>query len=286
MSKLEQVVESVSSVLGAKYSVCSVEVLKNNGMKTDGILVQGNGERIGATIYVPKEHLENATVSEIADFVCREYWAALASKNSLGCMKDFADGQFVLSNVVYQLINKQKNADFLSSVPHKDFLDLSLIYRVVLAVSDEGISSYVVSTNFLSKISISIEELDGAAKENTISRLGMRCLSLKELLGINLPHKEATPQLYVLTNEVSISGATLMTYSSVLSKLAEKLHSNLIILPSSIHEVLLLAEDVDLSITDLGSMVREVNKSEVSAEDFLSNSVYRFVKDTGVVELA
>lgn len=246
MSKLEQVVESVSSVLGAKYSVCSVEVLKNNGMKTDGILVQGNGERIGATIYVPKEHLENATVSEIADFVCREYWAALASKNSLGCMKNFADGQFVLSNVVYQLINKQRNADFLSSVPHKDFLDLSLIYRVVLAVSDEGISSYVVSTNFLSKISISIEELDGAAKENTISRLGMRCLSLKELLGINLPHKEATPQLYVLTNEVSISGATLMTYSSVLCKLAEKLHSNLIILPSSIHEVLLLAEDVDL----------------------------------------
>ena len=78
-----------------KYSVCSVEVLKNSGMKTDGILIQGNGERIGATIYVPKEHLENATVSEIADFVCCEYWAALTSKNSLGCVKDFADGQFV-----------------------------------------------------------------------------------------------------------------------------------------------------------------------------------------------
>lgn len=286
MSKLEQVVESVSSVLGAEYSVCSVEVLKNNGMKTDGILVQGNGERIGATIYVPKEHLENATVSEIADFVCGEYWAALVSKNALGCMKDFTDGQFVLSNVVYQLINKQRNADFLSSVPHKDFLDLALIYRVMLSASDESVSSYVVRNNFLSSTGISIEELDEAAKENTISRFGMRCLSLKELLGINLPHKEATPQLYVLTNEVSISGATLMTYSSVLSKLAEKLHSNLIILPSSIHEVLLLAEDVDLSITDLGSMVREVNKSEVSAEDFLSNSVYRFVKDTGVVELA
>lgn len=286
MSKLEQVVESVSSVLGAEYSVCSVEVLKNNGMKTDGILVQGNGERIGATIYVTKEYLENATVSEIADFVCREYWVALASKNSLGCMKDFADGQFVLSNVVYQLINKQRNADFLSSVPHKDFLDLALIYRVVLAVSDEGISSYVVSTNFLSKISISIEELDGAAKENTIHRLGIRYSSLKELLGINLPHKEAISQFYVLTNEVSINGATLMTYSSVLSEIAGKLGSNLIILPSSIHEVLLLAEDVDLSIADLGSMVQEVNKSEVLVEDFLSNSVYRFVKDTGVVELA
>ena len=113
----------------------------------------------------------------------------------------------------------------------------------------------------------------------------MRCSSLKELLGINLPHKEATPQLYVLTNKVNINGAVLMSYSSVLSEIAKNLGGNLLILPSSVHEVLIIVEDADLEITDLRSMVQEINESEVSVEEFLSNSVYRFVKDTGVVEL-
>ena len=76
-----------------------------------------------------------------------------------------------------------------------------------------------------------------------------------------------------------------MAYSSVLSELAEKLDSNLIILPSSIHELLLLAENADSEVEVFRSMVQEVNRNEVLAEDFLSDSVYRFVKDTGVVEL-
>ncbi len=159
MSKLEQVVESVNSVLGAKYSVQNMEVLKNNGMKTEGILVRGNEDRIGVIIYVTKEYLENATISEVADFVCHEYRAVLVSENPLDYMEDFRDKQFVLSNVVYQLISKQKNVDFLNSVLHKDFLDLALIYRVMLSASDESVSSYVVRNNFLSSTGTSIEEL-------------------------------------------------------------------------------------------------------------------------------
>jgi len=286
MNKLEQVVEAVSGILGTEYWVQGIEIPKNNGMKADGILVRGNGERIGITIYVSKEHLENATISEIADFVCCEYQNAFTSKSPLDEIENFADGQFVLSNVVYQLINKQRNVDFLDSVPHKEFLDLALIYRVVLSVGNEGISSYVVRNDFLSVTSISIEELDEAAKKNTISKLGTCCLNLEEVVGDYSLHDEATPQLYVLTNEVRNNGAVLMSYSSVLSEIAGKLGGNLIILPSSIHEVLLLAEDTEISITDLRSMVESVNQKEVLAEEVLSNNVYRFVKDTGVVELA
>ena len=108
-------------------------------------------------------------------FVCHEYQIALTSKNPINRIEDFEDSQFVLSNVVYQLINEQKNANFLDSVPHKEILDLALIYRVVLSAGDEGISSYVVSNDFLSKIEISIEELDKAAKENTIKRFSVSC---------------------------------------------------------------------------------------------------------------
>ncbi len=154
-----------------------------------------------------------------------------------------------------------------------------------MSACDEGISSYVVSNDFLSKIEISIEELDKAAKENTIKRFAVSCLTLEEVVGVPFKGEKAIPQIYVLTNSIVTNGAVLMTYHSVLSDLAEKLDGNLIILPSSIHEVLVMAEDVDLSITDLRSMVESVNQKEVLAEEFLSNSVYRFVRDTGVIEL-
>lgn len=286
MSKLEQVVEAVKDILGIEYSVQGIKVSKNNGVKADGILIRDNGQQVGGIVYVSKNHLENATISEIADSVYCEYQDSFFSKTPLDDIENFLDKEFVLSNVVYQLINRQKNIDFLDSAPYKEFLDLALSYRVVLSVDDKSISSYAVSNDFIAEAGISIEELDKAAKENTINRLGMHFSNLEEMFRNHFSHKKAVSQLYVLTSNMKINGAVLITYNDILSELAEKLGSNLFILPSSIHEVLIFAEHEDVKIEHLRDMVQNINAFEVPEQDFLSNSVYRFVKDTGVVELA
>ncbi len=189
-------------------------------------------------------------------------------------------------------MNKEKNAKFLESVPQEKFLDLASIYRVMLRVGEGENASYVVSNAILQEIGVLPEELSQAAKENTQRLLGVYCRKLGEMLweqfGMELPQEQGTESMsiWVLTNSVKANGAVLMTYPSILSELAEKMGNNLLILPSSIHEVLIFAEPKDGRVEDFREMVREVNATEVSQQEFLSDSVYRFNKDTGTVEIA
>lgn len=293
MSKLEQVVEAVKGKLEGEYSVQSVEVLKNNGVEMIGVVIRSQGEQTGIVVYLPKERLERDAVSEIVNFVCQQYKEGRTAKNPLnGIEESIWDKQFVLSHVVYQLVNKEKNAKFLESVPQEKFLDLALIYRVMLRVGEGENASYVVSNAILQEIGVLPEELSQAAKENTQRLLGVYCRKLGEMLweqfGMELPQEQGTESIsiWVLTNSVKANGAVLMTYPSILSELAEKMGNNLLILPSSIHEVLIFAEPKDGRVEDFREMVREVNATEVSQQEFLSDSVYRFNKDTGTVEIA
>lgn len=293
MSKLEQVMEAVKERFEGTYRMQSVEVLKNNGVEMVGVVIRSQGEQTGIVVYLTKERLERDTVSGLADFVCQQYKEDRTAKNSLnGIEESIWDKQFVLSHVVYQLVNRDRNAKFLESVPQEEFLDLALIYRVVLKVSEGEVASYVVSKKLLQEIGILPEELSQAAKENTKSLLGVYCRRLGEMLceqfGMELPQEQGTESMsiWVLTNSVKANGAVLMTYPSVLMELAEKLESNLLILPSSIHEVLILAERDNGKVEDFREMVKTVNKTGVPEQEFLSDNVYRFTRDTGVVEIA
>lgn len=288
-SKLEQVAEAVKIALGEEYNSKTVQMVKNNRVVVYGILVLYKEECVGTVVYLEERNLECSSISELADFVCRQYQKSLVSKNTLDSIKEYGNKQFVLSNVVYQLINREKNADFLKSTPHKDFLDLALIYRVVLAASEDGLVSYVVENSFLSETGISLEELDEAARENTIRRLGVCYHTLDEVLKEHLTPdfvlNEFAKSMYVLTNKSCTNGAALLVYPNVLADLAEKLGSDLIVLPSSIHEVLIIVDQHGAMVEDLHDMVEAVNEDVVREEEFLSNNVYRFAKDTGVLEI-
>ena len=64
------------------------------------------------------------------------------------------------------------------------------------------------------------------------------------------------------------------------------MEKDLIILPSSIHEVLLLPDDGDISYAEMSRLVTHINRSEVPKEDRLSNQVYLYSRNTGDITMA
>ena len=118
----------------------------------------------------------------------------------------------------------------------------------------------------------------------------MACI-LESLDPKHLQHQPAFPEtpFYVLTNQNGINGAACILYKDVIKNFAEGMDRNILILPSSIHEVLLLPDDELVSYNDLAHLVTFINQTEVPAQDRLSNQVYRYSRsedDFSIVSLS
>ena len=94
------------------------------------------------------------------------------------------------------------------------------------------------------------------------------------------------PPFYVLTNRLGITGAACLLYPDVLKKCAERLGQDLLILPSSIHESLILPYDESIRVDEMRYMVQSINASEVPTEDQLSGQVYLYHRSDNRIEIA
>lgn len=206
------------------------------------------------------------------------------------------DVEYIKNHVVLQLINTEMNRELLKDVPHKDFLDLSIVYRVVILLNHRFISSTLVTHECAKRLGLTEEQLYELAEKNSRRRMPPVVKDLNEvLLEEILPQDEETaaemagivedmqnnpshdPSMYVISNAYKINGASSLLYEDVLHELAERLDSNLYILPSSIHEVLALPTKNN-SPDALAVMVQEVNAGHVHPQEQLSYHVYLYDK--------
>ena len=118
-----------------------------------------------------------------------------------------------------------------------------------------------------------VEEFLENSKENLEEAMERAEKEYFKLFGIT---KEEVPKVYVISNERRIQGASVAFYTDVLKQLSNKTGSDLILLPSSIHEWLVIPKEQALSIQDLQSMVRDANRHVIRECEFLSDSVYYY----------
>ena len=91
-----------------------------------------------------------------------------------------------------------------------------------------------------------------------------------------LENEPLFPTLYVLTNPAGVNGAACMAYPQVIKNFADRMGRDILILPSSIHEVLLVTDADHYDHEDMSQMVNDINLTEVPPEDRLSNQIYRY----------
>lgn len=202
--------------------------------------------------------------------------------------------------VFFQLVNTEQNRDMLAGLPHREFQDLSIIYRWLIDNSGEEIQSFVVDNRLTEKIGMSEEQLFQAAAQNTRNLLPPVVKSMDEVIyeifvGDGMPEELAKLMLdklstelkaYIITNEKAIGGAASMLYETELHKLAERLDDDLYILPSSINEAIAVPASAGSDLGELAQMVFEINMTQVPLSERLSNQVYHYDKDLRKLSLA
>ncbi len=209
---------------------------------------------------------------------------------NLGTLKD---------HVICTLVNTEQNKELLDKVPNKPFQDLSIIFRWVVSVGEGQMSSAVVNESMMKQAGMSIDELMEAAMENTKRILPVSIYNMEDMLmGLvsdepemdffrSMAATERPPKetMWIISNSMGMNGASAILYEDKLHELAEKLETDLYLLPSSVHECIAISVDMGTP-EELAEMVQSVNMNEVRLEDRLSNNVYHYDKDLRELTMA
>ena len=301
----EKTIEYLNEQYEGEAEVSVKDVIKNNGIILRGITICFKGVNISPTIYLNDLYRDYERGDSFEE-VCAQMKkmiddAAVRDDVDISFIKSYED---MKERVLCKLINTEKNRDYLENVPHVDFLDLSVVFYTIISDNAFGSGTIVITNDYFKAWNIPVETLFEDAKENTRCLLGGNSTYIEDVIVslLNERHnafgkddfkelfKENEGQdklpMYVLTNRVKTLGASCILDSERLYDFSEELDSDLFILPCSVHETILLPTTMGYDPEVLSGMVREINDSEVSKTDYLSDSVYRFSRLSGLVELA
>lgn len=256
--------------------------VKNNGKERKGITVSEKGIHISPTIYLEEyfqQFQEGRPIEKIVEKILQLYEEVKCShpcEESLLQNYEELKGKFAC-----KLIHRGKNEKLLNDIPYVPWMDLAIVVFVLLEVSPYGTATVLVRKEHLEIWGLTEAQLFDEAKKNTPILLPYQFCPMRKLLREICPYavdegEEEEESLYVLSNKLRSFGAASMLYEGILEKVGQKLGENYYILPSSIHEVIVVPESKSPVKQDLEEMVREINETQVEEEEVLSDRVYYF----------
>lgn len=280
----QEIISLLEEKISEEQSLKVQEVLKNNDLVLDGVSIYHPSVNISPTIYL-NDYYEKAKQGISVDEIAEEIFLRLDQDDVAGEM----DMSFLLNfsrvkdHIIYKLVNMRMNQKLLETVPFVPYLDLAVVFSI--RIPEEIISvgqskdtdiSVMIRNDMLDIWRITPRELLMYARRNTPKLCPAKVMSfmqmMKPLLG-EMASEDTCPA-YVLTNESQNHGASVLLYKGLLKKCAGISEQDLVILPSSIHELILLPYDGGFSLEELTEMVHQVNASCVAPEEILSDHVY------------
>lgn len=277
-----------------------VEPVNKVNKVLDGITLVGSGagRSVSPTLYINhmyEHYLETENLQEVLQSAARRMDMAFKEMPEVGDV----NLESAKDNIVFQVINTLQNEDMLRDMPYREFQDLSIIYRWVVKVDENGIQSSAIRNNLAEQLGMNEEQLFKCAVENTRRIFPPTVKSMNDVIremfiSDGMPAEVADmmigempedKMMWVISNDRGINGAGSMLYEDNLHKLAMKLETDLYILPSSVHECIAVSTNVG-DPYELAEMVSEINMGQVALEDRLSNQVYHYDKDARRLTLA
>lgn len=293
----------VSEMLGCLYDVRTIKVVKNNGLRLWGLCIRLANNSVAPTIYLNdyfKDYEDERDFNEIVQdilLVHKKY-----NKDMPSIDGDFSWGS-IQKNVIIRLVNYDMNKEVLQGVPHKIvFEDLAITFHVLTGSTKDCIQSYLISNELFNGYGISLNTLLETSMTNTMSYFEATIRNIGEVItdmiaSANMDSEEyaelfdntATDEdrgsVYVISNNIGVYGASTILYPNIIKDFAESFDSDLYILPSSIHEVILIIDfGLEYNEGKLKEMVYDVNRTTVNLDDRLSDSIYRYSRATNRIE--
>lgn len=283
---------------GVRYHLkeCEIEIqkiTKNNGVEKTALVIKNLGGNVEPCIYLEEYYRQfmkgYATVSDVVNhilLICKE------NEIEEGYMLDIlTQYSSVAISIRGRLINTKMNTELLDEVPHRSILDLSLIYTIEIHTRS-GIGNILIKKEHLALWEVTEEELFVQLQKNmeVEDKGAVRNIDQYLIKELGVPEEEILrdhlPEIYVLGYKGKNYGAVEVLNQKTIEKAEEIYHGSFYVLPSSVHELILLPEDtVKMELDQLAEMVSVINESIVGKSDVLSSHIYFYDADKRRLEI-
>lgn len=283
---IHKVQHGVQEFIGQDVRVEAKKIVKNNNVVLDGLVIMKKGQNISPTIYLNdyfKEYVQGKPISTIVCEIMKLYEEKQLHENFN--IDFFMDYEKVRSRIAYKLIHYKRNEQLLREIPHIPFLDLAIVFYCIVSDDTLGNATILIYQNHCDMWNVTVHDIYEVAKKNMPRLLphfiqNMEDLVMDMLQPEDLEGKLRVP-MYILTNRTKLFGASCILYEGVLEAFAAQFGVDIYILPSSVHEVILIPNQGDMDSHQLEAMVHEVNETQLEEQEILSDTVYCYDKRGG-----
>lgn len=284
--------EQIRQLLGDGYETELSQVKKNNGVQKDVLYIRQENNDCVPCFYMDEmfrsfcfgEHIE-----AIAEYVKNIVLGESAEVKEQ--VETYIRKEWIVENMFLRLVHYEKNKADLEQAVYVRVLDLAAVFYVLTEDSEEGVKSFRLPKStwkslelgepeaYFHTVAMNTRKLFEERLE-LLEYMVLECMARRQQIELPLRELIRSPgqklrenHLYVLTNHRRINGAAVILYPRMLEELAERFGGGFYVIPSSVHEVLLVKED-EIGEKRLNEMVKEVNETQLEPEDVLADQVY------------
>lgn len=241
--------------------------------------------------YISEEMDFPQALSEIADTYMDSYHEKDEITSVISdCQHHWKEKKFWKPRLRMRMINAEANEELLREIPHRRFLDLAIVYRICVLDRKEEVGTFIVRNEIMKEWGVTETYLFALAMSKVKEEDSIRIYDMESTLSdgepqeFSLEYSRLMPRMLVLSNTCLESGAIALLFRKLLLKVANAYETDLYIFPSSIHELILISVE-SIEVSNAVEIVRDVNATQVSVNELLSNSIYHFSRDTRDVRI-
>lgn len=280
-----QIIRMLKDYFKSDAKITVHPITKNNNIKLDGLVIQEKSVNISPTLYLNsyyKDYQNGISMEKIFENILKDYRKHRSSQNLE--LSFFTQYDLVKYHIIFKVIHYESNRELLRQAPHFRFLDLAVVFSCLLLDTPNGNATILILNSHMEYWNVTKEQLFAAATANTPALLPFQICPIDELLEEIMPGavpaelKDAVP-LYVMSNPSNLNGAAALLYPEYIQDFAREKGCDFYILPSSVHEILLMPAEPDIDPDALTMMIRQVNENHVQKDEILSCHPYYYSRE-------
>lgn len=295
---VEEVTENIKLFLPVDYMDAEISVTGNEKLNETywGMVVRKENQSLAPVINLNRlyESYQDRPGMSI-EAVCRQVADVITDTPDMVDLNTILNYDVAKNHLFIRVSSAEANQEMLGNVPHQLMEDLAITYHISIDMDSDGLSSTIITNELMERYGITQEQLHedamksavsllpadiatiGAKMNDFIGDLSVMLTSEEREMMQNIMRDDAqSPTFIVVTNKEQINGAGAIFYPEVMENMGYLVGGDFFILPSSIHETLVLPDNGEMEAQSLKDMVEEVNATQVLPHDRLTNEVYHY----------